>query len=53
MKKITQELLSRKFIKNNIKLQSKESIFEYVFNNAVQVANNKKGRKNYVNRKSR
>ena len=42
MKKITQELLARGFIKNNINTQSKESIFEYIFNNAVQYANGKK-----------
>tara|TARA_B100000519_G_C13991183_1_gene319345 strand:- start:322 stop:507 length:186 start_codon:yes stop_codon:yes gene_type:complete len=39
MKKITQELLARGFINKNINTASKESIFEYMFNNAVEYAN--------------
>ena len=39
MKDITKELLSRGFIKNNINTKNKESIFEYMFNNAVEYAN--------------
>ena len=37
VKKITQELLARGFINKNT--ASKESIFEYMFNNAVEYAN--------------
>ena len=39
MKDITKELLARGFIKNNINTKNKESIFEYMFNNAVEYAN--------------
>ena len=39
MKKITQELFARGFISKNISTASKESIFEYMFNNAVEYAN--------------
>ena len=39
MKDITKELLSRGFIQNNINTKNKESIFEYMFNNAVNHAN--------------
>ena len=42
MKKITQELLARGFINNNINTPSKESMFVYIFNRAVEVANEKK-----------
>ena len=42
MKKITQELLARGFINNNINTPSKESMFVYIFNRAVEVANAKK-----------
>ena len=42
MKKITQELLARGFINNNINTPSKESMFVYLFNRAVEVANEKK-----------
>jgi len=46
MKKITQELLARGFINNNINTSSKESMFVYIFNKAVEVANDKKEIKN-------
>ena len=46
MKKITQELLARGFINNNINTPSKESMFVYIFNKAVEVANDKKEIKN-------
>ena len=42
MKKITQELLARGFINNNINTPSKESMFVYIFNKAIEVANAKK-----------
>ena len=42
MKKITQELYARGFINNNINTASKESMFVYLFNRAVEVANAKK-----------
>ena len=39
MKKITQELLARGFINNNINTAGKESMFVYIFNRAVEYAN--------------
>ena len=45
MKKITQELLTRGFINNNINTPSKESMFVYIFNKAVEVANDKRNTK--------
>ena len=42
MKKITQELLARGYINNSINTPSKESMFVYIFNRAVEVANDKK-----------
>ena len=45
MKKITQELLARGFINNNINTPSKESMFVYIFNRAVEVANDKRNTK--------
>ena len=45
MKKITQELLARGFIKNNINTPSKESMFVYIFNKAVELANDKRNTK--------
>ena len=42
IKKITRELLARGFINNNINTPSKESMFVYIFNKAIEVANAKK-----------
>lgn len=39
MKKTTKELLARGFVNKNINTASKESIFKYMFNNAVEYAN--------------
>ena len=42
MKKITQELLARGFINSNVTTSSKETMFVYIFNKAIEVANSKK-----------